>query len=141
MAAKHANASKVKPAASTSAAGSDSRSIANASTNGAMACMISEGPAIRPMTRQCSGMAGVTRVSGGTGAKGSFGPGPSALAVNLSDLAACGAQPLACTLALALRSIADVNEKTDETRDNAPKRGESIRVVRFGIPSSQTTQK
>lgn len=45
------------------------------------------------------------------------------------------------TLALALRSIADVNEKTDETSDNAPKRGESIRVVRFGIPSSQTTQK
>ncbi|MGY3589298.1 pilus assembly protein CpaB [Bradyrhizobium sp. USDA 4341] len=45
------------------------------------------------------------------------------------------------TLALALRSIADVNEKTDETRDQAPKRGESIRVVRFGIPSSQTTQK
>ena len=45
------------------------------------------------------------------------------------------------TLALALRSIADVNEKTDETRDNAPKRGESIRVVRFGSPSSQTTQK
>ena len=45
------------------------------------------------------------------------------------------------TLALALRSIADVNEKTDETADHAPKRGESIRVVRFGIPSSQTTQK
>jgi len=45
------------------------------------------------------------------------------------------------TLALALRSIADVNEKTDETRDNAPKRGESLRVVRCGIPSSQTTQK
>ena len=45
------------------------------------------------------------------------------------------------TLALALRSIADVNEKTDETTDHAPKRGESIRVVRFGIPSSQTTQK
>ncbi|MHC2334505.1 Flp pilus assembly protein CpaB [Bradyrhizobium sp. USDA 4454] len=45
------------------------------------------------------------------------------------------------TLALALRSIADVNEKTDETRDQAPKRGESIKVVRFGIPSSQTTQK
>ncbi|TWC05540.1 pilus assembly protein CpaB [Bradyrhizobium macuxiense] len=45
------------------------------------------------------------------------------------------------TLALALRSIADVNEKTDETSDHAPKRGESIRVVRFGIPSSQTTQK
>ncbi|UGY03188.1 Flp pilus assembly protein CpaB [Bradyrhizobium quebecense] len=45
------------------------------------------------------------------------------------------------TLALALRSIADVNEKSDETTDHAPKRGESIRVVRFGIPSSQTTQK
>jgi len=45
------------------------------------------------------------------------------------------------TLALALRSIADVNEKIDETKDHAPKRGESIKVVRFGIPSSQTTQK
>ncbi|MBP1297438.1 Flp pilus assembly protein CpaB [Bradyrhizobium elkanii] len=45
------------------------------------------------------------------------------------------------TLALALRSIADVNEQTDETRDHAPKRGESIKVVRFGIPSSLTTQK
>lgn len=45
------------------------------------------------------------------------------------------------TLALALRSIADVNEKVDETGEHAPKRGESIKVVRFGILSSQTTQK
>jgi len=45
------------------------------------------------------------------------------------------------TLALALRSIADVNETIDQTNDHAPKRGESIKVVRFGIPSSQTTQK
>ncbi|QIG92172.1 MULTISPECIES: Flp pilus assembly protein CpaB [unclassified Bradyrhizobium] len=45
------------------------------------------------------------------------------------------------TLALALRSIADVNETIDQTNDHAPKRGESIKVVRFGVPSSQTTQK
>ncbi|MEM5426803.1 Flp pilus assembly protein CpaB, partial [Paraburkholderia ferrariae] len=32
------------------------------------------------------------------------------------------------TLALALRSIADVNEKVDETGEHAPKRGESIKV-------------
>ena len=44
---------------------------------------------------------------------------------------------------LALRSIVDVNDKPDEISndDQAPKRGESIRVVRFGVPSSQTTQK
>jgi pilus assembly protein CpaB len=44
---------------------------------------------------------------------------------------------------LALRSIADVNEKIDETStdDHASKRGESIRVVRYGVPSAQTTQK
>ncbi|QPF81737.1 Flp pilus assembly protein CpaB [Bradyrhizobium genosp. L] len=45
---------------------------------------------------------------------------------------------------LALRSIADVNEKTVDKPtedDQAPKRGESIRVVRYGVPSSQTTQK
>ncbi|WP_166295292.1 Flp pilus assembly protein CpaB [Bradyrhizobium sp. 2S1] len=45
------------------------------------------------------------------------------------------------TLALALRSIADVNETIDQTNDHARKRGESIKVVRFGVPSSQTTQK
>jgi pilus assembly protein CpaB len=44
------------------------------------------------------------------------------------------------TLSLALRSIADINDKT-ETDDQTPKRGGSISVVRYGIRSSQTTQK
>ena len=34
--------------------------------------------------------------------------GHKALAVNLSDLAACGAKPLACTLALALPRVDEV---------------------------------
>jgi pilus assembly protein CpaB len=42
-------------------------------------------------------------------------------------------------LALALRSIADVNMV--ENLDQAPKQGTSINVVRFGVPSSATTQK
>jgi pilus assembly protein CpaB len=44
------------------------------------------------------------------------------------------------TLSLALRSIADVNvaeNRTDESR----RRGDSIAVVRYGIPSTMTTQK
>jgi len=47
------------------------------------------------------------------------------------------------TLSLALRSIADINDNTVETSTNgqAPKRGESISVVRYGVLSSQTTQK
>src|SRR5450631_3473174 len=45
------------------------------------------------------------------------------------------------TLSLALRSIADVNMVENRTEDQAPKRGESINVVRYGIPSSTTTQK
>jgi pilus assembly protein CpaB len=45
------------------------------------------------------------------------------------------------TLALALRSIADVNMVELKTDDKAPKRGESVNVVRYGIPSSTTTQK
>jgi pilus assembly protein CpaB len=47
------------------------------------------------------------------------------------------------TLTLALRSIADVNNTTVESSadDQAPKRGESINVVRYGVLSSQTTQK
>ncbi|KWV54352.1 Flp pilus assembly protein CpaB [Bradyrhizobium macuxiense] len=47
------------------------------------------------------------------------------------------------TLSLALRSIADANDNTVETSTNehAPKRGESISVVRFGVLSSQTAQK
>jgi len=45
-------------------------------------------------------------------------------------------------ISLALRSIADNNEKSgDISTDQAPKRGGSISVVRFGVLSSQTTQK
>jgi pilus assembly protein CpaB len=45
------------------------------------------------------------------------------------------------TLSLALRSIADVNMVENTSDDQAPKRGESVNVVRYGIPSSTTTQK
>ena len=45
------------------------------------------------------------------------------------------------TLSLALRSIADLNMVENKTDDQAPKRGESINVVRYGIPSSTMTQK
>jgi pilus assembly protein CpaB len=44
------------------------------------------------------------------------------------------------TLSLALRSIADVNA-TDERSDDQYRRGETINVVRYGVPSSTTTQK
>ena len=44
------------------------------------------------------------------------------------------------TLALALRSIADLN-MVENTEDQAPKRGDSINVVRYGLQSSTTTQK
>jgi hypothetical protein len=42
---------------------------------------------------------------------------------------------------LALRSIVDVNMVENRTDDQAAKRGESVNVVRYGIPSSTTTQK
>jgi len=45
------------------------------------------------------------------------------------------------TLALALRSIADINVSEAPAADQAFKRGESINVVRYGISSSSTTQK
>src|ERR1700680_148142 len=45
------------------------------------------------------------------------------------------------TLALALRSITDVNMVENRIDDHAPKRGESINVVRYGVQSSTTTQK
>jgi Flp pilus assembly protein CpaB len=46
------------------------------------------------------------------------------------------------TLSLALRSIVDVNMAGNISDDQAPKRrGESINVVRYGVPSSTTTQK
>jgi pilus assembly protein CpaB len=45
------------------------------------------------------------------------------------------------TLSLALRSIADINMVENRIDDRAPKRGESISVVRYGVQSSTTTQK
>jgi pilus assembly protein CpaB len=45
------------------------------------------------------------------------------------------------TLALALRSIADLNAVETRSDDQAPKRGESVNVVRYGMSSSTTTQK
>ena len=45
------------------------------------------------------------------------------------------------TLALALRSIADLNAVETRSDDQATKRGESINVVRYGVPSATTTQK
>jgi pilus assembly protein CpaB len=44
------------------------------------------------------------------------------------------------TLSLALRSIADVN-MVENTIDLSAKRGDSINIIRYGIPSSATTQK
>ena len=45
------------------------------------------------------------------------------------------------TLSLALRSIGDVNMVEDPSNGPALKRGQSINVVRYGVPSSNTTQK
>src|SRR3982075_351255 len=45
------------------------------------------------------------------------------------------------TLSLALRSIADLNVVENRSDDQGPKRGNSINVVRYGIPSQTTTQK
>jgi pilus assembly protein CpaB len=39
------------------------------------------------------------------------------------------------TLALALRSIADVNMVDNNSEQDAPKRGESVKVVRYGVSS------
>jgi pilus assembly protein CpaB len=44
------------------------------------------------------------------------------------------------TLSLALRSIADVN-MVENTIDLSAKRGDSVNIIRYGIPSSATTQK
>ena len=44
------------------------------------------------------------------------------------------------TLQLALRSIADIH-MVENTEDQASKRGQSINVVRYGVPSSTMTQK
>src|SRR5664279_5688301 len=45
------------------------------------------------------------------------------------------------TLSLALRSIADLNAAETRSDDQAPKRGESVNVVRYGVSSPTTTQK
>ena len=45
------------------------------------------------------------------------------------------------TLALALRSITDVNMVEGGSDQQAPKRGSSINVVRYGIASQSTAQK
>jgi pilus assembly protein CpaB len=45
------------------------------------------------------------------------------------------------TLALALRSIADLNMVDNRTDDQAPKRGDSVNVVRYGVSSPTTMQK
>ncbi len=46
------------------------------------------------------------------------------------------------TLSLALRSIADVNVVASSTEDQAaPKQGDSINVVRYGVSTPTTTQK
>jgi pilus assembly protein CpaB len=45
------------------------------------------------------------------------------------------------TLALALRSIADLNVVENRSDDKDARRGETINVVRYGVPSSTTTQK
>jgi pilus assembly protein CpaB len=45
------------------------------------------------------------------------------------------------TLALALRSIADVNMVENQSEDSTLRRGEPLSVVRYGIASSTTTQK
>jgi len=45
------------------------------------------------------------------------------------------------TLSLALRSIADLNVADNRTDDQAPKRGASVNVVRYGVSSPTTMQK
>ena len=45
------------------------------------------------------------------------------------------------TLALALRSITDLHLVENTSDDQAVKRGDSINVVRYGVPSSATIQK
>ena len=45
------------------------------------------------------------------------------------------------TLSLALRSIADINVAENRSDENSRRRGDSVAVIRFGIPSTMTTQK
>jgi pilus assembly protein CpaB len=45
------------------------------------------------------------------------------------------------TLSLALRSIADVNIVESNANDQSRKRGDSVNVIRYGVPTQTTTQK
>lgn len=45
------------------------------------------------------------------------------------------------TLSMALRSIADANAKEPASDEPTRKRGESISVIRCGVPSQMTAQK
>jgi pilus assembly protein CpaB len=45
------------------------------------------------------------------------------------------------TLQLALRSIADINAIENSSDQESPKRGESVKVVRYGVQTITTTQK
>jgi pilus assembly protein CpaB len=45
------------------------------------------------------------------------------------------------TLSLALRSIADVNIVESNADDQTRKRGDSVNVIRYGVPTQTTTQK
>jgi pilus assembly protein CpaB len=45
------------------------------------------------------------------------------------------------TLALALRSITDVNMVENTTEDRAARRSDSVNVVRYGVSTQTTTQK
>jgi pilus assembly protein CpaB len=45
------------------------------------------------------------------------------------------------TLQLALRSIVDVSNVEPKSEDESPKRGESVKVVRYGVQTTATTQK
>jgi pilus assembly protein CpaB len=45
------------------------------------------------------------------------------------------------TLALALRSITDVNMTENATDDQAPRRSNSVNVIRYGVSTQTTTQK
>ena len=45
------------------------------------------------------------------------------------------------TLTLALRSIADLNVVASKADDQAPKRSDSVNVIRFGVSTQTTTQK
>ena len=44
------------------------------------------------------------------------------------------------TLALALRSIADLNMVENRTDDQAPRRGEGVNVVRYGVQPDDDTE-